>query len=246
MDRRQLRAARRADASGSGPTLEERDAPRFPGAAGAFALFGEVLMVGLLITIAGLAIVTLPAALAAGIRHLRRYVAAEASPAALFWQDVRKALPGGLVVGVVSVVLTLLLLFDIDLAGSGALPGGGVIAIVGWLGLAAVAVAVLAAAGAWTPEGGSAPANRGSGAEPRYGSAPANRGSVAKPQRGWRAAVRSIPHTVAADIAGALYLAATAFFVGVATWMLVPLVVPALGCAALAVVAIPTRRRRAR
>jgi hypothetical protein len=216
MDRRQLRAARRADASGSGPTLEERDAPRFPGAAGAFALFGEVLMVGLLITIAGLAIVTLPAALAAGIRHLRRYVAAEASPAALFWQDVKKALPGGLVVGVVSVVLTLLLLLDIDLAGSGALPGGGVIAIVGWLGLAAVAVAVLAAAGAWTP------------------------------QRGWRAAVRSIPHTIAADIAGALYLAATAFFVGVATWMLVPLIVPALGCAALAVVAIPTRRRRAR
>jgi hypothetical protein len=216
MDRRQLRAARRADASGSGPTLEERDAPRFPGAAGAFALFGEVLMVGLLITIAGLAIVTLPAALAAGIRHLRRYVAAEASPAALFWQDVKKALPGGLVVGVVSVVLTLLLLLDIDLAGSGALPGGGVIAIVGWLGLAAVAVAVLAAAGAWTPG------------------------------NGWRAAVRSIPHTIAADIAGALYLAATAFFVGVATWMLVPLIVPALGCAALAVVAIPTRRRRAR
>jgi hypothetical protein len=216
MDRRQLRAARRADASGSGPTLEERDAPRFPGAAGAFALFGEVLMVGLLITIAGLAIVTLPAALAAGIRHLRRYVAAEASPAALFWQDVKKALPGGLVVGVVSVALTLLLLLDIDLAGSGALPGGGVIAIVGWLGLAAVAVAVLAAAGAWTPG------------------------------NGWRAAVRSIPHTIAADIAGALYLAATAFFVGVATWMLVPLIVPALGCAALAVVAIPTRRRRAR
>jgi hypothetical protein len=216
MDRRQLRAARRADASGSGPTLEERDAPRFPGAAGAFALFGEVLMVGLLITIAGLAIVTLPAALAAGIRHLRRYVAAEASPAALFWQDVKKALPGGLVVGVVSLALTLLLLLDIDLAGSGALPGGGVIAIVGWLGLAAVAVAVLAAAGAWTPG------------------------------NGWRAAVRSIPHTIAADIAGALYLAATAFFVGVATWMLVPLIVPALGCAALAVVAIPTRRRRAR
>jgi hypothetical protein len=232
MDRRQLRAARRADASGSGPTLEERDAPRFPGAAGAFALFGEVLMVGLLITIAGLAIVTLPAALAAGIRHLRRYVAAEASPAALFWQDVKKALPGGLVVGVVSVVLTLLLLLDIDLAGSGALPGGGVIAIVGWLGLAAVAVAVLAAAGAWEPQA-SAPANRGSGAEPQK-------------SKGWRAAVRSIPRTVAADIPGALYLAATAFFVGVATWMLVPLVVPALGCAALAVVAIPTRRRRAR
>ena len=151
MDRRQLRAARRADASGSGPTLEERDAPRFPGAGGAFALFGEVLMVGLLVTIAGLPIVTLPAALAAGIRHLRRYVAAEASPAAWFWQDVKKALPGGLVVGFAGLVLTLLLLLDIDLARSGALPGGGAVEIVGWVGLAVVAVALLAAAGAWSP-----------------------------------------------------------------------------------------------
>jgi hypothetical protein len=33
-------------------------------------------------------------------------------------------------------------------------------------------------------------------------------------------------------------------FVGIATWMLVPMIVPAIGCAALAVVAIPTRRRR--
>jgi len=216
MDRRQLRAARRADASGSGPTLEERDAPRFPGAAGAFALFGEVLVVGLLVTIASLAVVTLPAALAAGIRHLRRYVAAEASPAALFWQDVKKALPSGLVVGFAGLLLTLLLLLDIDLARSGFLPGGGAVEIVGWVGLAALAVALLAATGAWTPE------------------------------TGWRAAVRSIPSTIAADLGGAVYLAATAFFVCVATWMLVPLIVPALGCAALAVVAIPTRRRRAR
>ena len=215
MDRRQLRAARRADATGSGPTLEERDATRFPGAAGAFALFGEVLVVGLLVTIAGLAIVTLPAALAAGIRHLRRYIAAEASPVAWFWQDVKKALPGGLVVGFAGLVLTLLLLLDIDLARSGALPGGGAIEIVGWVGLAAVAVALLAAAGSWSPE------------------------------TRWAAAVRSIPSTIAADLRGAIYLAATAFFVCVATWMLVPLVVPALGCAALAVVAIPTRRRRA-
>ena len=57
--------------------------------------------------------------------------------------------------------------------------------------------------------------------------------------------MRSIPSPIAADLAARIYLAATAFFVCVATWMLVPLVVPALGCAALAVVAIPTRRRRA-
>ena len=69
---------------------------RFPGVKGSFALFGEVLLTGLLVTVAGIAIITLPAALAAGIRHLRRYVNAEASHARLFWQDFVKALPGGL------------------------------------------------------------------------------------------------------------------------------------------------------
>ncbi len=213
MDRRQLRAARRADASGSGPTLGERAPARFPGVKGGFALFGEVLVTGLLVTVAGIAIITLPAALAAGIRHLRRYVNADASHARLFWQDFVKALPGGLVVGLATLVLTALLALDIDLANSGFLPGGAAIAIVGWAGLAVVAGALLASAGAWTP------------------------------QLGWRAAVRGVPATVVSDLRGALLLAATAGFVGVAAWMLVPLVIPALGCAALAVVAIPERRR---
>lgn len=211
--KREYKAAKRADASGSGPTLEERPASRFPGATGAFALFGEVLLVGVLVALAGIAVVTLPAALAAGIRHLRRYLNAEAAPARAFWRDVRAALPGGLVVGLAGVVAAAVLALDIDLAGSGALPGGGAIAVVGWAGLVLGAVALLSAAGAWTPE------------------------------HGWTAAVRGIPSALLADRRGALYLAATAVFVGVATWMLVPLLVPALGCAALAVVAIPARRR---
>lgn len=213
MNRRELRAARRADASGSGPTLTEREPARFPGATGAFGLFGEVLLTGLLVVAGGIAVVTLPAALAAGIRHLRRYLNAEASPQREFWRDYAKALPGGLVVGLGASVLALLLILDIDLANSGALPGGVAIALVGWIGLTAVAVGLLAAAGAWTPE------------------------------RGWRQSVRGIPSTFASDPVGALYLVATAVFVGVATWMLVPLIIPALGCAALAVVAIPARRR---
>jgi len=214
MNRRELRAARRADADGSGPTLSEREPARFPGAKGAFALFGEVLLTGLLITAAGLLVVTLPAALAAGIRHLRRYVNAEQSHAKTFWQDWRRALPGGLVVGVVGVVLALLLLLDIDLANSGALPGGGLIAIVGWAGLVVGAVALLIAAGAWTPEAG------------------------------WRGAIRRIPSVTASDPIGAVYLAAAAVLVGVVTWMLAPLIIAGLGCAAFAVVAVPARRGR--
>ncbi len=214
--KREYRAARRADASGSGPTLEERPAARFPGATGAFALFGEVLLVGVLVTVAGLAVVTLPAALAAGIRHLRRYVDAEASPARAFWRDVRAALPGGLVVGTVALVVAGVLTLDIVLANSGALPGGGAVGAIGWIGAVAAATLLLAAAGAWSPE------------------------------TGWRGALREGRAALGADLRGALYLAATAVFVGVAAWMLVPLIVPALGCAALAVVAIPVRRRTAR
>ena len=134
---------------------------RFPGATGAFALFGEVLLTGLLITVGGILLVTLPAALAAGIRHLRRYLNAEASPQRQFWRDYLKALPGGLVIGVAGLLLVLVLILDIDLAGSGALPGGIAVAAVGWVGLAAVAVTLLAAAGAWTPGAGWRAALRG-------------------------------------------------------------------------------------
>ena len=212
--RREERAARRADLSGAGPVLGERTPGRFPGATGAFALFGEVLLVGLLVSAGGVLLVTLPAALAAGIRHLRRYLNAEASPVREFWRDYLKALPGGLVVGVIGLLLVLLLVLDIDLANSGALPGGVAMAIVGWVLLAAVAVTLLAAAGAWTP------------------------------RAGWRAAVGSVPGALVTDVAGVLYLLAAAGLVCVLTWVLIPLVIPALGCAVLAVVAIPERRKR--
>ncbi|WP_243229585.1 DUF624 domain-containing protein [Microbacterium sp. CIAB417] len=215
MDRKQLRAARRADASGSGPTLEDRPPARFPGAKGAFALFGEVLWTGLLITVAGLPVVTLPAALAAGIRHLRRYVNAEESHARTFWHDWRRALlPGGLVVGAAAVVLAVVLVVDIRVAATGALPGGEAIALIGWAGLVAGAALVLVTASAWTPESG------------------------------WRAAVGAAFRNAASDPVGAIYLAVAAVLVGVVTWMLIPLVLAGLGCAAFAAVAVPARPRR--
>jgi hypothetical protein len=113
-------------------------------------------------------------------------------------------------------VLVLVLLLDIDLANSGVLPGGPVVAAVGWLGLAAIALTLFAAAGLWTPG------------------------------HGWRGALRSVPAAVAADPIGAAYLVATAVFASVVTWQLLPLVVPALGCVALAIVAVPERPRRGR
>ncbi|GAB3815219.1 hypothetical protein GCM10028820_12280 [Tessaracoccus terricola] len=213
---RARRAARRQARDGSGPVPEESAPAANPGARGGFGLFGEVLLVGLLVSLVGLLVVTLPAALAAGVRHTRRFVAAEDSRLALFWADVRAALLGGAVVGAGATALALLLLLDIDLARTGLLPGGAVIGVLGWAGLAALAVALLISAGQWDP------------------------------QDGWRRAVRAVPRAVAADVPGALYVLATAALVAVVTWALVPLLVPALGCAALAVVAIPARPRRRR
>ncbi|HWU29690.1 MAG TPA: hypothetical protein VN041_11460, partial [Microbacterium sp.] len=94
------------------------------------------------------------------------------------------------------------------------LPGGEVVGVVGWAGLVVLATGVLVVAGNWSPS------------------------------TRWTDAVRAVPDTVRADAAGTLYLAATAVFVGVVTWALVPLFIPAIGCAALAVVAVPSRRRR--
>ncbi|MGM7671734.1 hypothetical protein [Microbacterium sp. A93] len=213
MSRREERAARRAALSGSGPTRGDAQPARFPGAGAKFALFGEVLLTGLLITIVSVLVLTLPAALAAGVRHLRRFIAAEDSRLSLFWVDVKRAILPGLPLGLGATLLALVLLLDIDLARSGFLPGGSMIEVVGWVGLAAGALALLTAAGAWTPE------------------------------LGWRGALRAIPSVVGADIVGACYLVAAAVFVVATTWALAPLFVPAIGCAALAVVAIPERRR---
>lgn len=211
---RSERAARRADLSGSGPTTSERPPARFPGATGAFGLLGEVLLVGVLVTLASLPIVTLPAALAAGVRHLGRYLRAEGSRAGLFWRDVRDGLVGGIGVGAAAAVIAGVLALDVSLAGTGALPGGAAIAVVGWVGLAVLATALCTAAGSWTPE------------------------------RGWLAAVRAVPAVWRADVPGALYLVATVVFAGVVTWQLAPLIVPALGCVALAIFAVPERPAR--
>lgn len=211
LDRAARRTARRAARDGTGPTRDQPAAN--PGAVGAFALLGEVLLTGIVVSALSIPVVTLPAALAAGTRHLRRFVRAEGSPMGTLWRDFLRALPGGALVGVGVAALAAALIVDILLAGSGSLPGGEVIAAAGWVIAALAGGALLLACAAWNRDDG------------------------------WRRALRSVPSTVQADVTGALYTVAAAAFVGVAGWMLAPLVVPAVGCAVLASVAIPTRRR---
>ena len=215
MSRGTDRAARRAALTGSGPTRDDAATEaEFPGARSAFGLLGEVLLIGVLIALVSLPVLTLPAALAAGARHLRRFLRAEDSALEWFWRDVRASLIGGVGIGAASAVTAAVLALDIDLAASGMLPGGPVVGLIGWAGLAALVLVLFTAAGRWTPEAG------------------------------WLGAVCAVPGALRSDPAGAAYLVATAGFAAVVTWQLVPLIVPALGCVALAIVAVPERPRR--
>ena len=208
------RAARRAELLGIGPTSTERPEARWPGATARFALFGEVLAVGLMVTLLALPLVTIPLAFGVGIRHLRRFLRAESSTLGSAWSDTRRGFLGSLPIGFALLVALLVLGIDLAVAADRIIPFPDLVGLVGWLGLAVVAVTVLTASFHWAPESG------------------------------WRAALRLTPPTWRTDPAGVAYLLAAVAFVAVVSWQLAPLIVPGLGCLVFAIVAIPERPRR--
>ncbi|NNH05452.1 hypothetical protein HLA99_16545, partial [Microbacterium ulmi] len=131
-----------------------------------------------------------------------------------FWRDVRAALAGGVGVGAGAVVVAALALFALGLAGSDPSPVGRVMLAVAALALLALATCVALAAGAW------------------------------EPRTGWRAAVGGLRDRLDADPVAALYTAGAVLALALLTWQLPPLAVPGLGLLALALVAVPERRRR--
>ena len=204
------RKLRAQAASGFGPT--SADAGAWPGAKQRFALFGEVLLTGIIVLLLSLPIVTIPLALAIGQRHLLRYLRAEGSQLALIGLDLRDGFVGGVGIGCAWLAATGILLMDILLVASGALPGGIAVGAVAVALLAAVTVLMLWSAASWTPA------------------------------RGWRTAVRAGWVLLRSDLVGSAYLLVAGGFVALLTWMLPPLIIPALGCASFAVVVISTRR----
>jgi hypothetical protein len=180
-------------------------------ASGGFALLGEVLLTGVVITVLALPGVTLPAALAAGVGHLRRSVNDEGSPFSLLWRDFREAVVGGLGVAVGSLLGAAAALFAIGLAGADPTPVGIAMSIAGWLGLGIVATAMAMAAGAWTRAGG------------------------------WWRAVRGLRDQLDNDPAAAVYLFVSLAVAAVLTWQFLLLLVPSLGLVAFAVVAVAAR-----
>lgn len=212
MSRTDERTAKRIALSGIGPSGHHVLNSRWPGATGAFGLFGEVLLIGLLVFVVAVPVVTLPLALAAGTRHLRRYLLAEDSGLALFWRDVRAGLPGGLLVGLTALAAVGILALDLALASSGALPGGMIVGVAGWIGLAVVALGISVTARTWDPA------------------------------TGWKRAIRAARREMKADMVGMLYLLIACGFVVLVTWQLPPLLLPGLGVLVLAILAVPERR----
>lgn len=187
---------------------------RHPGAVGAFALFGEVMWTGILIALCSLPIITMPAAVAAGIRHLRRYVQARDSRVVLYFADVRSALlPGGIGVGVGAVVVVGMLVLQLVVVPGTGLAGADAVLLVAVALVVAVLTLLALAAASWTPA------------------------------RGWRFALGMAVHRVAADPVGALLAVVAVGLTALAAWQLPPLLVPALGCLAFALTVITARRR---
>jgi hypothetical protein len=180
---------------------------------GGFALFGEMLLTGVVVTLLALPVLTLPAALAAGIRHLRRYVDEEAAPYATLWRDARAAAAGAAAVALAALLGAAAAVFAIGLAGADPTPAGTVMAAVGWLALGIIATAVVLSAGAWTPDGG------------------------------WRTAVHGLRDQLDADPAATLHVFVAVALAAVVTWQFLPLLAPALGVVAFAVVAVQRRSR---
>lgn len=212
-DRRRAKQAYRDAQSGAGPVRPDAPLPLFPGATSRFALFAEAMLVGVVAGLVSVPLVTAPAALAAGTRHLRRYVSAEDSSWQRAWADFRQSLLGGIGVAVAAVLLVIATGFTLLL---GLVETGAMrllVQAVAALGLLVVGTALLLLARLW------------------------------EPTRGWTGAIRSLRPAVEFDAPGVLWVGLAVVLVGVLTWQLPLLAFPALGVALLAVVAVEARGR---
>lgn len=209
---------RRRDGADRGRQAALRDgsALRWPGATAKFALFGEVLWVGVLCCIAGLAIVTVPASFAAGSAHLHRFLRAEDSTVRHFAADFTAALRTGWLAGVGLLVAAALLLLDLVVAGSRTLPGWQVVLAAGVVLLLGLLAGLAGITARW------------------------------QAVRSWRAAGHLWLADAREDPAGVAWLVAAVVLTAMVGWQLPPLIVPGVGCLVFAALATSVRERRSR
>ena len=177
-----------------------------------FALFAEVLLTSVYVTILSLPLVTALPAVTAGAAHLRRHLAATDDSLGTVWADFREACRGVWLVSVGAVLALFLVVLDLWAVSTGALPGGLLVgAVSGGVGLLLV-VALLRAAGSWTP--GAA----------------------------WWQLARDGARGIPDDAVGSLLLVTALGVCVVLVWMLTPLIIVVGGLVSFAVVAVGFRR----
>ncbi len=188
-------------------------APRGPlvGGTTRFALFGEILLVGVVVAVASIPLVTVVPAVAAGVLHLRRHLSGERDGLGDLVRGVGPALRDLWLPGVALPVLLGMLGYNVWVSSSGLLPGGS---LVGWVsavvGVGTVAVA-LRTAGTWSPGNGGL------------------------------AAVGAAARRTVDDPAGSVLLVVAVGLCGVLVWMLVALLLVVGGLLALAALAVEHR-----
>ncbi|WP_125773204.1 hypothetical protein [Antribacter gilvus] len=194
----------------------------------AFELFGETLLVGVLVALGSVLVITAVPSVAVGVAHLRRHVAGGDTTFGRLGHEWVAAvrdlwLPGLTLVGAGLVVAA-----NAELTATGALPGADAVRWVTWVAGAAAVVVHLRAAGAWTRADGEPgePGGPGGPGRPRGTRALA---------AGW-AATRD-------DLTGSALLVTALGLVAVLVWMygLFTIIVGGLLC--LAVVGVEARRR---
>jgi|BarGraNGADG00312_2_1021985.scaffolds.fasta_scaffold22740_2 hypothetical protein len=200
------RADRRNDA-------DDRSTPRGTLAYGTtrFALFGEVLLVGVIVGVLSLPVVTMVPALTVGVRHLRRHLTGEVDSTRRLLRDLSPAVRDLWPLGLLTPVALALFGFNVWLARTGLAPGGRVVGAVSAVVGVVMVVVVLRVAGTWEPG-----------------------------QRWWPA-VRTAGSRARRDLVGSCLLVAAVVMCVVLVWMLTPLVIVVGGLLAFAMLAVEYR-----
>jgi hypothetical protein len=175
------------------------------------SLFGEVGMVGVVVTVLSLAVVTAVPALAAGALHLRRHLSGEGDSLGRLLRGFGPALRDLWAVGVALPVVLLITGWNLWLVASAPLAGGAVIGVVSAAVGAVALVVTLRTVGTWYPGAGGLDAVRA-------------------------AALRS-----RRDVPGSALLLVAVMLCGVLVWMLEAFVLLIGGLLAMAAVAVEHR-----
>ncbi|MFB9660409.1 hypothetical protein ACFQS3_11630 [Glycomyces mayteni] len=182
---------------------------RFGG--GALGLFGEMIVVGLVVTALSLPLVTALAAVAAGTRHLDRHASDHGDGLGDLLRSAWRALRTGWAASLVVALAVALLGLNVALGVQGLVPGGTPLAVVSAAFALVIAVVAVRAASLW------------------------------EPSADWRDLFREAAALTTADPVGTAYVLIGLGVAAVVAWMFLPLIVIAPGMLAVALIAARRR-----